>query len=100
MKLKITQHPRMHDITIGDEVYCHPLQLFAPVVDTFPAAVCVRVGVLSFQRTIDLLLAPQLWRAEDIENLSVCRYCHSRENLHDDALSGVPFRVCTDCRGK
>lgn len=70
MKLKITQHPRMHDITIGDEVYCRPLQLFAPVVDTFPAAVCVRVGVLSFQHIIDLLIAPQ-WRAEDSESQRV-----------------------------
>lgn len=97
MKLKITQHPRMHDIAVGDEVYCYPLQLFARVVETFPAAVCVRLGILSIHRRMDLIFSPQLWRADDIENLSVCRYCGSREHLYLETLTGIPFHVCDHC---
>ena len=95
--MKIVQHPRMRDITIGDEVYYHPLQLFARVVETFPAAVCVRIGILSIQRSMEIVLSPQLWRADDIENLSVCRHCGSRDRLHYEAWTGVPFRVCEQC---
>lgn len=97
MKLKIVQHPRMRDIVIGDEVYCQPLQLFARVVETFPSAVCVRIGMLTIQRSMELLFSPQLWRAEDIENLSVCRYCGSRDGLHNEVGTGIPFRVCDHC---
>ncbi len=97
MKLKVIQHPRMRDIAIGDEVYYHPHHIFARVVETFPAAVCVRVGTLKLKRTMELVLAPQLWSAAEIENLSVCRYCGSRTNLVDQADTGAPSRICTDC---
>lgn len=97
MKLKIVQHPQMRGITIGDEVYCRSRQLFARVVETFPAAVCVRVGVLSLQRRMELILSPQLWRADDIENLSICQYCGSRNDLHAQTLTGIPRRICDRC---
>ena len=96
--MKIVQHPRMYSIAVGDEVYCYPVQLFALVVETFPAAVCVRLGILSVTRTMDLIVSPQLWRADDIENLSVCRYCSNRDDLHPEVLTGIPFRICTCCR--
>lgn len=96
--MKIHQHPRMRDITIGDEVYSYATQLFARVEETFPAAVCVKVGILSIARQMELVLSPQLWRADDIENLSVCRYCNTRENLCVEAWTGIPFRVCEGCR--
>jgi hypothetical protein len=95
--MKIRQHPRMHGIAIGDEVYLVGLGLLAHVVETFPAAVCVRLGILSVRRPLELVLSPQLWRADDIENVSVCRYCGSRENLLSRE-STVPFRVCHSCR--
>lgn len=98
--MKIRQHPRMTGITIGDEVYSHPRRLFAKVVETFPAAVCVKLGILSVRERepIELLISPQLWRADDIENLSVCRYCGSREELCLEAETGAPFHVCERCR--
>ena len=67
--MKISQHPRMRDIAIGDEVYSSKHQLFARVEEVFPAAVCVKVGVLSLNRYLELFVSPQLWRADDIENL-------------------------------
>jgi hypothetical protein len=96
--MKIRQHPRMTGITIGDEVYSHPRRLFAKVVETFPAAVCVKLGILSVRERepIELLISPQLWRADDIENLSVCRSCGSRDQLLE-AGSGVPYRICAGC---
>lgn len=96
--MKIHQHPRMRDIAIGDEVFSYPQQLFARVEETFPAAVCVKVGILSIKRHMDLILSAQLWRADDIENLSVCRYCGSRDNLMYEAETGIPFRVCQQCQ--
>lgn len=96
--MKITQHPRMRNIKIGDEVYSYPLQLFARVVEVFPAAVCVYVGILSINGVIDVVDSPQLWRADDIENLSICRYCGGREELEMEHGTGIPFRVCTHCR--
>lgn len=97
--MKIRQHPRMRGISIGDDVYCYPQQLFARVEEVFPAAVCVKVGILSIKRHMELLLSPQLWRADDIENLSVCRYCGSRDELHFETGTGIPFRVCKSCLG-
>ncbi|MBC8160582.1 MAG: hypothetical protein H7Z42_05110 [Roseiflexaceae bacterium] len=97
MKLKIINHPRMRDVVVGDQVYCHPRHIFAHVVETFPSAVCVRVGTLTIKRTMELVLAPQLWPADEIENLSVCRFCGSRDGLHDEAATGVPSRICADC---
>lgn len=87
----------MRDISIGDEVYSHRQQLFARVEEVFPAAVCVKVGILSVNGQLELFLSPQLWRADDIENLSVCRYCGGREDLHPEIETGIPFRVCDSC---
>jgi hypothetical protein len=95
--MKISSHPRMHNITIGDEVYSYSYQLCARVSETFPAAVCVRVGVLAQHRYMELVSAPQLWSAEEIENLSICRYCGSRNDLQLEPGAGIPFRVCTAC---
>ncbi|NTV99850.1 MAG: hypothetical protein HGA19_00930 [Oscillochloris sp.] len=95
--MKIRQHPRMRDIIIGDEVYSYPQNLFARVADVFPAAVCVKIGILSLDDHLEITLSPQLWRAEDIENLSVCRYCGSRENIRTETGTGIPFRVCESC---
>lgn len=88
----------MRDIGVGDEVYSYIHNIFARVEEVFPAAVCVKVGVISLSNRIDLLIDPQLWRADDIENLSVCRYCGSREELNVEYGTGVPFRVCVHCR--
>ena len=95
--MKIIQHPRMRDIAIGDEVYSHKYRLFARVEEVFPAAVCVKVAVMSFAHRMDLVISAQLWRADDIENLSVCRYCGDRQQLIDESLTGIPQRVCTRC---
>jgi hypothetical protein len=95
--MKITQHPRMRTIQIGDEVYCYPLQLFARVIEVFPSAVCVRIGILSINGCLEVVNSPQLWRADDIENLSICRYCGSRDDLVLEHGTGVPFRICAHC---
>ncbi len=95
--MKIRQHPRLHDVLVGDEVYSYPQNLFARVADVFPAAVCVKIGILSVDEPMEMTLAPQLWRADDIENLSVCRYCGSRENIRTVSETGVPFRACEHC---
>jgi hypothetical protein len=95
--MKIRQHPRMRDISIGDEVYSYRQRLFARVEEVFPAAVCVKVGMLSVNGHLELFLSPQLWRADDIENLSVCRYCGGRDSLHSETGTGIPFRICDRC---
>ena len=95
--MKIRQHPRMHQICIGDEVYSYPRHLFARVEEVFPAAVCVKVAALSLEPSVELHATPLLWRADDIENLSVCRYCGSRDDLQLEAETGIPFRVCGRC---
>ena len=95
--MKIRQHPRMKDIAIGDEVLCYQTQLYARVEEVFPAAVCVKLVTLQ-GKGLRLKVCPQLWRAEDIENLSVCRYCGGREGLALENTSGIPFRVCITCR--
>lgn len=96
--MKIRPHPRMRTITVGDEVYSYALQLFARVDEVFPSAVCVKIGIVSVNGCLDFILSPQLWRADDIENLSVCRYCGSREELEMEHGTGVPFRICKHCR--
>ncbi len=97
--MKIRQHPRLHDIHIGDEVYSYRYQLFARVEETFPAAVCVKVGILSPNNSFELVITPQLWRAADIENLSICRYCGSRDDLEIEHPGiGIPCRICRHCR--
>lgn len=95
--MKIRQHPRMRGILVGDEVYSYPHKIFARVADVFPAAVCVKIGILSIDEPMEITLAPQLWRADDIENLSVCRYCGCRENIHTVTETGIPFRICATC---
>jgi len=96
--MKIQQHPRMRTILVGDEVYSYQLNLVARVDEVFPAAVCVKVGILSVNGILRFILSPQLWRADDIENLSVCRYCGSRDELEMEHGTGVPFRICSECR--
>jgi hypothetical protein len=61
----------MRDIVIGDEAYLQAALFFA-LRRSFPP-VCVKVGILSVSSpgSADL---PQLWRADDIENLGVCRH--------------------------
>lgn len=95
--MKISLHPRMQNVNIGDEVYSCTNQIFARVDEVFPAAVCVRVGVLAHEPGFELIWTPQLWRADEIENLSVCRYCASRENLLKEHGTGIPFRICAEC---
>lgn len=95
--MKISQHPRMRDIAIGDEVYSSKHQLFARVEEVFPAAVCVKVGVLSLNRYLEMFVSPQLWRADDIENLSVCRSCGGRTGLSSETQTGIPVRMCERC---
>lgn len=95
--MKIRLHPRMRDIGIGDEVYSYPRGLFARVEEVFPAAVCVRVSILTISDQMELLYSPQLWRADEIENLSVCRYCGTRDDLVCETGTGIPFRVCERC---
>ncbi len=95
--MKIRQHPRMKDIAVGDEVLCYRTQLYAQVEEVFPAAVCVKLMTLHGKR-MRPRVCPQLWRAEDIENLSVCRYCGGRDGLTREQASGIPFRVCMTCR--
>jgi hypothetical protein len=89
----------MEQIAIGDQVYSYEHHLFARVEEVFPAAVCVRVTLMAVaHRHLELYATPQLWRADDIENLSVCRYCGSREELCLEAETGAPFHVCERCR--
>lgn len=100
--MKITTHPRMENILVGDEVYSNQTHLYARVEETFPAAVCVKIGMLelsdAYNRRLHLTHLPQLWRADDIENLSVCRCCGTRHDLHNEHDSGVPYRICASCR--
>jgi hypothetical protein len=88
----------MENILVGDEVYSYPNQLFARVEATFPAAVCVRLNILSVNGSMELISSPQLWGADDIENLSICRYCGGRDDLLTEHGTGVPMRVCARCR--
>jgi hypothetical protein len=97
--VKIRKHPRLRDIQIGDEVYSYRYQLFARVEEIFPSAVCVKVGILSPSSPLELVISPQLWRAADIENLSICRYCGSRDDLQIERPgTGIPCRICIHCR--
>ena len=95
--MKIRQHPRMKDIAVGDEVFSYYSQMYARVEEVFPAAVCVKLVTYQPQRK-RLHVDPKLWRAEDLENLSVCRYCGGRDELSLDPTSPIPFRVCLTCR--
>ncbi len=87
----------MSRIDVGDEVYSYRHQLFARVEAVFPAAVCVRTTLLALEPYLCMVATPELWRADDIENLSVCRYCGTRDRLHLETETGVPFHVCDTC---
>lgn len=90
----------MKDIMVGDEVVCHRTNLYARVEEVFPAAVCVKVALMRQVRgQLRVQVCPQLWRADEIENLSVCHYCGARDDLVVERDTGVPFRVCGMCRG-
>lgn len=95
--MKIQHHPRTKDIQIGDEVLCYRNYLYAQVEEIFPAAVCVKLMIFD-RRRHRFELVPQLWRAEDIENLSICRYCGGRHELVMEHTAGIPSRVCETCR--
>lgn len=95
--MRIRPHPRLQNVAVGDEVYSTSSRLLARVAEIFPAAVCVKIGTLTLHRYPELILSPQLWRAEEIENLSVCRHCGSRHNLILEPDTEVPFRVCANC---
>ena len=96
--MKIQQHPRMKDILVGDEVMCYRTSMYARVEEVFPAAVCVKIGMLCRVRgRMAVVQVPQLWRADDVENLSLCHYCGSREDLIVERGAGVPLRVCNLC---
>jgi len=89
----------MKDVVVGDEVVCHCTNLYAQVEEVFPAAVCVRIALVRRLRGRPAFTTtPQLWRADDIENLSVCRYCGSRDDLESERSTGVPYRACATCR--
>lgn len=97
--MKIQQHPRMKDIVVGDEVMYYRTNTYARVEEVFPAAVCVKVGTLRTVRgKLSFCYTPQLWRADDIENLSVCHYCGSRDNLVMERSTAIPCRTCALCR--
>jgi hypothetical protein len=97
--MKIQQHPRMRDIAIGDEVVCYHTNLYACVEEVFPAAVCVKLAVLhTLDEQSQVEHVAQLWRADDIENISICRYCGSRDDLIIEQYTGIPLRICTTCR--
>lgn len=88
----------MKDVQIGDEVLCYSSRLYARVEEVFPAAVCVRL--IAFERSwhgLRLSSTPYLWRADEIENLSVCRHCGIRTDIRTVAHAGVPFRICGPC---
>lgn len=95
--MKIQPHPRLRGMMIGDEVYSYHYHLAARVADIFPAAVCVRIDILTTETPMELSHTPQLWRAEEIENLSVCRYCGTRDDVRVVIENGIPFRVCMHC---
>lgn len=87
-------------MAVGDEVYSPLRHLYARVEALFPAAVCVRVGVLAKSRTnLELITSPELWGAEEVINLSVCRICGGRSDLHTRLWQRIPFHVCDDCAG-
>lgn len=95
--MKIHQHPRMLDVVIGDEVFSYEHRVFARVEEVFPSAVCVKIARMSTNCYLDIDIEPQLWAADDIENLSICRYCGARDDLSLENATGLPFRVCPEC---
>lgn len=96
--MKIRPHPRLANVMVGDEVYSLSQHSSARVADVFPAAVCVALDTSMITGPIDVTQALQLWRADDIENLSVCRWCGAREGLRPvTTADGLPSRGCSVC---
>jgi hypothetical protein len=96
--MRIRTHPKLRSMHVGDEVYSLREHIYACVTAIFPAAVCVHTITLSWQHGATLQAAPQLWCAEDIENLSICRSCGLRDDLACESPTGAPFRLCRSCR--
>lgn len=96
--MKIQRHPHIEDIAIGDEVLNYRTNMYARVEDIFPAAVCVRLAVVcrlgNRWETRDV---GQVWRADEIENLSRCCYCGARDDLLTLQHTHTPRRVCETC---
>lgn len=96
--MKIQRHPRMLDITVGDEVLSYRSHMYARVEEIFPAAVCVKLPmVCQVDGRLETREVAQLWRADEIENLSRCCYCGSREDLVTIQHTHMPQRVCSIC---
>ena len=95
--MKIQQHPRVSGLHIGDEVYSTSRHLIACVSDVFPAAVCVRVLQLQTAREWSIHVLPELWSADEIENLSVCRSCGCRDQLQMLVEADIPYQMCEAC---
>jgi hypothetical protein len=97
--MKIQRHPRMHDISVGDEVLSYRTNMYARVEEVFPAAVCVKLAaVCQIAGRFETREIAQLWRADEIENLSRCCYCGTRDDLAMLQQTHTPQRVCTTCR--
>ncbi len=96
--MKIQRHPRMLDIIVGDEVLSYRSHMYARVEEVFPAAVCVKLTmVCQVDGRLETREVAQLWRADEIENLSRCCYCGSRDDLLTIQHTHTPQRVCNVC---
>lgn len=96
--MKIQRHPRMLDIAIGDEVLNYRTNMYARVEDIFPAAVCVKLVVMRRRgKRWETHEVGQVWRADEIENLSRCCYCGTRDDLITLQHTHTPRRVCAAC---
>lgn len=97
--MKIRRHPRMQDISVGDEVFNYRVAMYACVEEVFPAAVCVKLTVVcrvaGHTQTRELA---QLWQADEIENLNRCCYCGTRDNLATLHYTHKPQRMCATCQ--
>lgn len=97
--MKIQRHPRMQDIAVGDEVLSYRTNMYARVEEVFPAAVCVKLTVVrQVGCRFETHEIAQLWRADEIENLSRCCYCGSHDDLVTMQHTATPQRICGTCR--
>ncbi len=96
--MKIQRHPHIEDIAIGDEVLNYRTNMYARVEDIFPAAVCVKLAVVcQVHGRWETRDVGQVWRADEIENLSRCCYCGARDDLLTLQHTHAPQRVCGSC---
>jgi hypothetical protein len=96
--MKIQRHPRIQDIAVGDEVLSYHTNIVARVHDVFPAAVCVRIAVVCrVASRWETREVGQVWRADEIENVSRCCYCGARDDLHTLQHTAPPRRICGTC---